>query len=366
MQRLILIADLQSRRCQQFMEEATRFDGRLQVDVVAWDDVIARRGCLDGITVFDQAGLVRIDSTGESFDLTRMLMTVGEDSGRDWSDAPYRKGWLGHPSLVYRGLQRVLDGLEASFDERPHLRPLAQPRDIVTMFDKTQTCRLLISNGLPCPEELDMTAVQSGVEVLQTAVESGFGTVYAKLRTGSSATGIAAIDTASSSAQTSMLRLDGEIFNTLRLQSVAKDELIPLLDFLLIEGLSLQEGVAKARIDGMLFDLRVIVIDGQPEFTIFRLSHAPMTNLHFGGRRGDVADCRRHLPTRVWLDAMDTCVEAASLFDAHMVGIDLAFERGYFRHVILEVNAFGDFFPGWTDGQGRSIYQAELESLLGM
>jgi hypothetical protein len=190
-------------------------------------------------------------------------------------------------------------------------------------------------------------------------------TAFAKLKTGSSATGIAAINAGKRpvTAQTSMLQIDGDIFNTLQLQTVSEEQLIPLLDFLLKEGLCLQRGISKARIDGQEFDLRVIVIDGQPESTIFRLSQSPMTNLHFGGRRGDVERCRSVIPTRVWLDAMDSCVAAAAQFDAHMVGVDLVFERGFFRHFLLEVNAFGDFFPGWKDNRGRTIYQAQLESL---
>lgn len=293
-----------------------------------------------------------------------MLITAGDDAPSDWANIDERKGWLAHPSLVYRGFQRVLEGLEASFSERPDLNPLARPSDMARMFDKTATAAQLAGNGVSCPRELDLHDVQSGEDVLRVVGESGLRTVYAKLRTGSSATGIAVIDAASSTAQTSMLQIDGNIFNTLLLQTVSKQQLIPLLDFLVVEGLSLQEGIPKARIDGMEFDIRVIVIDGKPEFTIFRLSHAPMTNLHFGGRRGDTETCRHQIPIRAWLGAMDCCVEAAALFDAHMVGVDLAFDRGYFNHYILEVNAFGDFFPGWTDARGRTIYQAELESLL--
>jgi hypothetical protein len=29
---------------------------------------------------------------------------------------------------------------------------------------------------------------------------------------------------------------------------------------------------------------------------------------------------------------------------------------------VLEVNAFGDFFPGLTDGTGRSVHAAEIEA----
>jgi hypothetical protein len=369
---LIVIADPAGRRWQQFAEEADRCGENgcgFNLEVVSWSRIIEQRGCLDGLPEFDQPALVRIDSTGENFELTRLLLAADDRSSGDapskWSQLEYRKGCLVHPSLVWRGWKTVLAGLEESFDERLHLQPLARPRDIATMFDKTATSKRLQSAGLPCPDELDANRFENGSQILDAIHLAGFETAFAKLNTGSSATGIAAINAGNRpvTAQTSMLQIDGEIFNTLRLQTVSEEQLIPLLDFLLKEGLCLQRGIFKARIDGQEFDLRVIVIDGQPEFTIFRLSQSPMTNLHFGGRRGDVERCRSVIPTRVWLDAMDSCVEAAALFEAHMVGVDLVFERGFFRHFLLEVNAFGDFFPGWTDNRGRTIYQAQLESL---
>ena len=117
-----------------------------------------------------------------------------------------------------------------------------------------------------------------------------------------------------------------------------------------------------AQLDGLNFDVRVVVIGGCPALTVFRLSHQPMTNLHLGGRRGVWADCRAAIPTRAWLDAMDHCVDAAACLDCTMVGVDLLFETGYTRHYILEVNAFGDFFPGITDGRGRSAHRIEIEA----
>ena len=78
------------------------------------------------------------------------------------------------------------------------------------------------------------------------------------------------------------------------------------------------------------------------------------------------------LPARLMLDLaelrlgafsqwLDHCEEAAGLYRCEAVGIDLLFEAGFHRHFILEVNAFGDFFPGLLDGDGRSIPSLELE-----
>jgi glutathione synthase/RimK-type ligase-like ATP-grasp enzyme len=128
------------------------------------------------------------------------------------------------------------------------------------------------------------------------------------------------------------------------------------------EGACVQRGIPQAQIDGQNFDVRVVVIHGEPAFTIFRLSSNPMTNLHLGGRRGDAARCRAAIPTRLWLDAIDHCLEAASLYRCAAVGVDLLFERGFLRHYLLEVNAFGDWFPDLTDEHGRTVHRTEIEA----
>jgi glutathione synthase/RimK-type ligase-like ATP-grasp enzyme len=82
--------------------------------------------------------------------------------------------------------------------------------------------------------------------------------------------------------------------------------------------------------------------------------------VYLGGRRGDVERCRAAVPTRAWLDALDHCADAAGCFDSAVAGVDLVFERGYVRHYVLEVNPFGDFFPGWVDAGGRSVHALEI------
>jgi hypothetical protein len=115
-----------------------------------------------------------------------------------------------------------------------------------------------------------------------------------------------------------------------------------------------------AQIDGQNFDVRVVCVHGRPAAAIFRLSSGPMTNLQLGGRRGDFGPCRAAVPTRDWLDALDHCADAAGCFDSVVAGIDLVFERGFRRHFVLEVNAFGDFFPGWTGAGGQSLHALEI------
>lgn len=337
-----------------------------EVEVVPWELLVPRDGCLDGIAAFDRPALLRLESPGRDFEVTKLLLAAGERDfahaacGLAWSDLPYRKGQLLHPGLLHRGFCRVLAGLRRSFDARPHLSSLACPLAIAELFDKNATSARLTAAGIPCPPSL--TAPPQPGELLDELRRRRWPVGYVKLATGSSATGIAVVHGLDVPpwATTTTVRIDGEFYNTRRLRQVSGSELTDVLAFILGEGSCVQRGIPMAQLDGQNFDVRVIVIHGRPAFTIFRLSNAPMTNLHLGGRRGDTAACRAAIPTRAWLDAMDHCVEAARLYPCSAVGIDLLFERGYLHHYILEVNAFGDWFPDFTDDEGRTVHRVEI------
>jgi glutathione synthase/RimK-type ligase-like ATP-grasp enzyme len=154
--------------------------------------------------------------------------------------------------------------------------------------------------------------------------------------------------------------MNGQFFNSRRLLHLTGPALQLAANFILKEGAFAQQGIPMAQIDGQNFDVRVVCVYGKPVACIFRLSSSPMTNLQLGGRRGDFARCRAAIPTREWLDALDHCADAAGCFDSAVAGVDLVFERGFGRHYVLEVNAFGDFFPGWTDARGRSVHALEI------
>lgn len=336
------------------------------VTVVPWADVVPRDGVLDDLPAFDSPAVVRLESPGKDDDVTRLLLEAGarDDPAEPrtvWRDLPIPKGLLVRPGLVYRGFRRVLRGLHASFAARPHLSPTACPLAIAEMFDKTATCRKLAAAGVPVPE----VATISGEINFGTAqaLFTRWPTTYIKLNTGSSATGIVVVYGDSEGAVrgiTSLADIDGRFFNTRRLRRLNCDELLCPVAYIVSQGAIVQRGIPMAQIDGQNFDVRVVCVHAKPVATIFRLSPHPMTNLHLGGRRGDWQHCRATIPTRQWLDGLDAASDAAACFDATIAGVDLLFERGSYRPVILEVNAFGDFFPGWTDADGRSVHWHEI------
>ena len=257
-----------------------------------------------------------LESPGRDFEVTQLLLQAGarDDEALPRTDGrslPYRKGELLHPRQLYGGFRRVLHGMHSGLRARPQLRRLACPRDVAVLFDKNATAARLTAAEIPCPPSI--AAPGTPAELLDALRQHRFKTAYVKLNTGSSASCIAVVHALDDPpwAITSIVRLDGGFFSTRRLRRSSGEDLTAILQFLLEQDACVQQGIPMAQIDGLNFDVRVVVIDGVAALTVFRLSHHPMTNLHLGGRRGSWAECRAAIPTRAWLDAMDHCVEAA-------------------------------------------------------
>ena len=375
--RYVLIANPGTKRSETYRAELTAYwaarGAEVELDVVPWADVVPRDGILDDLPAFDKPAIVRMESPGKDDRVTRLLLEVGArtppaEPPRDWQALELPKGLLVRPGLLYRGFRRVLVGLRASFDARPHLKPTACPLAIATMFDKTQTAWKLRAASVPVPEMFDgpVTPDLAPALVPEFSLVRGWPTAYVKLNTGSSATGIVVVHPNHGDRPefgiTTLAQIDGAFYNSRLVRRVTGPDLTAAVEFVLNEGAIVQRGIPMAQLDGQNFDVRVVCVYGKPVATIFRLSPHPMTNLHLGGRRGDYERGRAAIPPRDWLDALDHCADAAGCFDSAIAGVDLLFERGFRRHYVLEVNAFGDFFPGWTDVQNRSVHALEIDA----
>ena len=370
--RYVVVANPGSKRWETYRRELLGFWSTRgvtpDVEVVPWSEVVPRDGDLTGLPAFDYPAVVRLESPGKDDAVTRLLLEAGarDDPSEppwDWRNLDIPKGLLVRPGLLYRGFCRVLRGLRRSFDERPHLSPTACPLAVAEMFDKTATCAKLAAAGVAIPDVMPLSP-DATLNVAKVCA-APWPVTYAKLNTGSSATGIVVVYRGPDGEPigvTSLAVIGDRFYNSRLLRRVAEEDLLDAVAFVVLEGVIVQRGVPMAQIDGQNFDVRVVCVGGKPVASIFRLSPNPMTNLHLGGRRGDWDRCRAAIPTRQWLDALDHCAEAAACFDSAVAGVDLLFETGYRRHYVLEVNAFGDFFPGWLDRAGRSVHSYEIEA----
>lgn len=368
--RYVVIANPDSKRWLAYEPELLAFwRGRgiePELHLVPWNSIISHGGQLDGLSAFDRPAIVRLESPGRNWEVSRLLLTLGArvqglPHPESFREHPYEKGRLVEPRLFYEGFRAILTRLQESFQDRPQLHVTSNPLAVAEMFDKNATCQRLAEAELPIPQTR-LPPPEDGPALLTALEQVPWRTTYVKLNTGSSASAIVVVTHSGGlSGQSSVVAINDGFYSSRRLGTYHGEALTRVLGFLAEQGVCLQQGIRMATVEGRNFDVRVVCIHGRPRVTIFRLSWLPMTNLHLGGKRGDWAACRAVIPTRAWLDALDHCEEAARLYPCESVGIDLLFEAGFHRHYLLEVNAFGDFFPGLTDNAGRSIAAIELE-----
>ena len=102
-----------------------------------------------------------------------------------------------------------------------------------------------------------------------------------------------------------------------------------IVDRLAADGLHVERWLPKAGLGDRVVDLRVVVVAGRPTHAVVRAARGPLTNLHLGNARGDLAELRAAAGPAAWAAAMrdvragGRAVSPRSL----QVGIDLMFLR---------------------------------------
>jgi hypothetical protein len=264
-------------------------------------------------------------------------------------------------------LLRVLEEIQRVFASKSAWIVLNPVESIIDLFDKRVTSRMYRTRGIPVPRALEGMRSPEALHVAMA--REGIDRAYVKLSCSSSASCLAILDAPTKSAPHGTLRTTIEIaptgwYNSRRVRRyVADDHVNAILEFLLREGSQVEESVAKARLDGAFFDCRVLVVAGEPAFTVVRTSTHPITNLHLGGRRGDVARMESVVPEHVREASLKSCREIHEAHGALHVGVDVMYEADLRGHRVLEANAFGDLLPNLTR-EGLSVYEWEIRAAL--
>lgn len=361
---LVSICNPENRRAA-FFREAAQAVGYPAPLEVSWQDLLANRVRLKEVVV--PHSLVRIESPGENGVVEEALAALGRRGEGDRFSQPLEHGEIGDSAAWFRGFAQVLGQIDRE------LSPLGvawmnHPAEIPVMFDKTACQNSLCTAGIPTPEFLGNVA---NYEDLQRRMRNrGMSRVFVKLRFGSSASGVVALETSKNQvkATTSVeLANDGSgslrLFNSLRIRRYTNErEVALLIDELCRREVHVEAWIPKAGWRGATFDLRVMVIAGEVQHVVMRTSHGPITNLHLGNRRGDVEAFLHELPAKSREAAWATCRRVAAVFSGSVYfGIDLLFLPNLQRHALLEVNAFGDLLPGVTHC-GCDTFRSELEA----
>nr|WP_277949970.1 STM4014 family protein [Bailinhaonella thermotolerans] len=360
MRDLLLVGTPGDRRVVMFAGAWARGGGP-EPRVVAWRDVLG-----GGPVPVPEGGLVRVDSPGEDAATDAMLRGPGEPSR------------VGGGARWYRGFMAGLEAVRDAVARTPGARLLGDAGEIGVMFDKRVCHARLEAAGVPVPPALPGPPVTGYGELRERLGAAGWGRVFVKPAHGSSASGVIALQVngdrvrAVTSAALDRPSPPGgpAAYNSLKVRVYGDHaDVGTLVELLAPDGLHVERWFPKAGIGGRVFDLRVVVVAGTPTHAVVRASRTPMTNLHLGGVRGDLAAVRARLGEDGWARALDVCARAAACFPGSLaVGVDLMVGANWRDLAVAEVNAFGDLLPGLTglDGsgaEGLDTYGAQVAAI---
>lgn len=282
--------------------------------------------------------------------------------------AQYELGRILEPRRWFLGFADLLAAIERHLAGRS-VRWMNHPAEIPRLFDKIACHARLAELGVRVPPTLGPVASYDDLRARMRAHDRQ--RVFVKLQYGSSASGVVALavrknDVRATTSVELVRAAEGiRLYNALRVRTYADErDVATIIDTLAAEGLHSEVWMPKAGTARGTFDLRVLLIDGEPRQIVVRESDGPLTNLHLGNRRGDLAAVRASLGDSVWQAALDDCRRAGQAFPKCLyLGIDLAFLADRTRHAILEANACGDLLPGvlW---QGEETYETEVRTML--
>lgn len=347
---VVLIGNPANRRVTLFEAAATR--SGVGVSVLPW-----RRLAGGGPVRLPAGALVRVDSPGEDAEVDRLLRGADRAGGH---------GEILGTAAWYAGLRaalgRLADAVRAAGGAL-----LNDPDDIATMFDKSACHARLTAAGVPVPPALPEPP-RDWAELRAALRATGWSRVFVKPAHGSSASGVLALHIGADRVQAATsieLADDGRLFNSLRVRTYTDERTVAaIVDRLAPDRLQVERWFPKAGLAGRVIDLRVLVVAGEPGHVVVRASRGPLTNLHLGNERGDLAAVRATFGEPRYTAALRDCVRAAACFPGSLhAGVDLLIGAGWRRHMVAEVNAFGDLLPGVRDAAGRDSYAAQLHAL---
>lgn len=395
----VILGNPDNRRVTMFQEALARL-GLARAREIAYVDLFTEApGMIDldaelrALTAASSAPVVlRIDSPGEDFAVTRALLMRGARARAD-SDVriplaqaqalTYQRGRILAPAQQYAGYRYLLDEIADALDRNPRVTVMNAPGAVATLFDKA-ACRQHLqtpADPIGVPADVRMApgigTIASHDELRHAMATAGLTRAFVKLRHGSSASGVVAYraptnapddgDGECAVTSTAMSRSSGhlELFNSLKLREYRRPrDIRALIDALAAHQVVAESWIDKLRLDGARCDVRIVVIAGRARHAVVRCSDSPLTNLHLGNRRAPVAALVERIGETRWRAGRRMAEAAVARVPGLLyAGVDLMFEADTHAPYIVEVNAFGDLLPGIEDA-GDDTYTAEIRAQL--
>lgn len=364
---LLVIGPTDSRRVSAFVDTAQRCGAR-RVTVRSYLDVI--HTC----EVPGPGTIVRLESPGGCPATTHELLKLGispleADGGLPISEAEIdqlacARGEMLHPRQWFLGWRRLLNDLASRWNPCS-IRWMSTPAAIITAFDKAACLSRWNLANLPVPTQY--SAISTYCE-LRRGIPDRHARIFIKLQYGYSAMGAVALEWRSdrvraiTTVESTWAHGRPRLFVTKRPRQLHREfEIAWLIDTLGMERIIVEDWLPKARWNGLPYDLRVVMIDGQMNHVVGRANASPFTNLNLDAQRMS----RDVVETEIgqqWNSLNQLCEQAVeSLPEAGMLGLDVLVRPRCQKFVLLEANAFGDYLPGLLY-RGQTTYEAELRS----
>lgn len=323
-------------------------------------------------SLVDADSFIRFDSPDQDRTALAALYRLGEGLARAAGletlsaeqFAATRDGDIGSPGQLACGLARASGQLGAA-GKVAGARVSVDAADLACAFDKPASLARLAAAGIPVP---DILPIAGGFDALEAAMaRAPMPRVFVKLRHGSAAAAMVALARHGAdwiATTTAVIGEDGRPYATRAVRRLRdRQEIAAIVDRLAPLGLHVERWLPKFGIDGRTIDLRLVVIGGEQVFAVVRASRHPMTNLHIGGERSPADALAAQMGDTAWNALLDTGRRAARQFPSALaVGIDMAVLADGRRHIVLEVNIFGDHIRDFAVA-GQTIHQAQVSEI---
>lgn len=312
--------------------------------------------------------VLRFESPAWCLATVRRLLCAGQTGAEQAGFAAYsaeqiasialEQGELFAPQQFYYGFAQQLQHWQTALARQPVYASLHHIPDVLLFYDKQRCHALLQQAAIPVPRTFEISDYADLREQMQAL---RLPRVFVKSRFGSGGSGVIALATNKHGrvqAYTSLVQRGTRLFNGGQVSGLTQEADIALLvNQLCAWGVHVEQWIPKASVQGMSADMRVLMIAGEVAFTVLRKSRSPITNLHLFNQRAEVVELVKKMPADAWAALLATCQRVAALFpQSYYLGLDVAVDVTLRRHVVLEVNAFGDYLKD-VSANGLTPYQ---------
>jgi len=357
-QQIVVLGNPENRRVTMFQEAAKKLG--VACEIYAYQDLLQHKITVEEIV--HSEGVLRIESPGENAIVREALIQKGNTANKVLQNFPLEHGQIAHNKLWYKGFSALLQELN---DANLNLKTLNSPKAIQLMFHKLKCQQLLQKNNIEIP--LLLGKIDNYEHLQEILKQYQYHQVFIKPFHNSSASGVLAFRqvkhqlSLTTSVELIYEKQNIKLYNSLKVRKYRDAQSIKdIINTLCKDGMYAERWIPKANTQEGIFDLRILVINGQARHTVIRQSQHPITNLHLGNQRGDLNKIKTILGAEKWQNIQELAVQAVqTLPPTTYAGVDLLVSNSWKKFYILEINAFGDLLPNLLH-QNETTYEAVL------